>query len=137
MIARLREERGAALVEFAIVFPVFFAVMAGSIAMIWVVGVRSAVTGAARDGARYAAIEHDPLTCTAAPCYPTTWPSAAEVKSYVASRAGSFGVDTVDVTPAGPYYRNQVIKVKVTRRIPSLFGLFDITYSSTAESRAE
>src|SRR5205807_2140451 len=59
--ARLREQRGAALVEFAIIFPVFFLVITGSVAMVWLVGVRSTITGAARDGARYASIQTDPL----------------------------------------------------------------------------
>jgi len=127
VIARLREQRGATLVEFALVFPVFFLVITGSVAMVWLVGVRSTITGAARDGARYASIQTDPLA---------GYPTQPQVAAFVTNRANNVGVDSVTVTPSNPT-RNQIIKVTVTRHLPSLFGIFNVTYSSTAEARAE
>jgi Flp pilus assembly protein TadG len=140
---RLADERGAALVEFALIFPVFLAVVIGTMSIVWLVGARSAITGAARDGARYASIEHDPLTACATPPCPTGYPTAAEITAYVTDRAGRYGVDSVSVAPSA-LSRNQVVTVTVTRTLPDVFAPFsaligfgDTTYTSTAKARAE
>jgi Flp pilus assembly protein TadG len=137
-VSRRRDERGSSLVEFALVIPVFMLIVIGAASIVWLLGARSAVTGAARDGARFASIRHESAACASSPCYPT----AAEVKAYVEERAGMYGVDTVTVTPV--QYRNQILEVRVTRRLPNvfnsfagLFGLGDIDYSSTARARTE
>ena len=141
MTRSLRDERGAALVEFALVLPVFLLVLIGSLSVVWLVGARSAVTGAARDGARFASIQHDPLACEEPPC-PTGYPTAEEVRQYVEHRVGVYGVDTVTVSNAT--YRNEVITVTARRTLPNVFrsfgallGFEDVVYTTTVRVRAE
>ena len=81
MIRRVRDENGSALVEFAFVFPVLLLVVMGSLSLLWMLTARSALSGAARDGARFASIRHD-FVCDTSPC-DTDWPSQDEVKAYV------------------------------------------------------
>jgi len=137
----VRDERGSALVEFALVVPVFVLVLIGSMSIVWLVGARSAVTGAARDGARFASIQHDPLACEDPPC-PTGYPTADEVRDYVEQRVGIFGVDSVTVSDAT--YRNEVITVTARRTLPNVFRAFgallgfeDVVYTTTVRVRAE
>src|SRR5207253_1156089 len=130
-VRRLRDERGASLVEFALVAPVLFLVIMGAIALVWLTAVRSTITGAARDGARFASIPD----CSTAPC---AYPPATDVQQYVADRASGYGVDPKEVTvSATPTYRNETVKVTVTHEIPALFGFIHVTYTSTAEARSE
>jgi len=137
-VSRRRDERGSAIVEFSLVVPVFFLVVVAAASIVWLMGARSAVSGAARDGARYASIRHESPSCPGTVCYPT----ADEVKTYVQQRAAGYGVETVEVTPAT--YRNQVIEVKVQRHLPNafrsfagIFGLGEPLYTSTGRARAE
>lgn len=141
---RFRSDTGSALVEFSLVLPAFMLVLIGSLSLVWLLGARSAVSGAARDGARYASIQHDWMDCPASGPCDTSYPSPAEVASYVEQRAGIYGVDAVTVTPTAQPDRNQVITVTATRQLPSifgavasLFGVNDIMYTSTAVARAE
>ena len=76
---RLHNDEGSALVEFVLMLPVFLIVIASSFTFIWMLAARSAVTGAARDGARYASIQHDWMDCApSGPCN-TSYPSPTEV----------------------------------------------------------
>ena len=147
-MSRRRDERGSALVEFALVVPVFLMIVVAAASLVWLMGARSAVTGAARDAARFASIRHTSEACST-PCYPTP----SEVLAYAKERAGGYGVDgvelvvngvaaTTDVSPV--QYRNQLLEVKVTRTLPNafssfagLFGIDDLDYTSTARVRAE
>lgn len=138
---RLRDQRGAALVEFAFVFPIFIFLVLGVLSVLWFLGARSTITGAARDGARYASIRHDPLECDSSPC-PVGYPTAAEVGAFVRERAGGFGVD--DVVVERPDRSNAVVTVTVRRELPllvagvaSLFGGDELVYTSVAKVRAE
>ena len=137
----LAGQRGAALVEFAIVLPVLLLVVVGGFVLLWFATARSALTDAAREGARFASIPRDPVECALEVCA-GTWPSADEIEDHVMARAGKFGVDDVEVTtdPTG----NGVVTVTVGRRVPDplrpLAGVFGIeeTYSVTvAEGRYE
>ena len=141
----LRSDKGSALVEFVLVLPAFLLVVLGSVTFLWLLAARSAVTGAARDGARYASIRHDWMDCPqSGPCN-VGYPSATEVSDYVKDRAGVFGGGmTVSVTPSSIPYRNQVITVKASRDLPNIFGTFaslfgvdHVTYSSSAVARSE
>ena len=143
--ARVRDDEGSSLVEFVLVLPVFMLVVLGSLTLLWVVCARSAVTGAARDGARYASIRHDWMDCPASGACDTNYPSPTEVATYTQDRAGVFGSGmTVTVSPSSIPYRNEVITVTATRDLPnifgtiaSLFGVDHITYSSSAVARSE
>jgi hypothetical protein len=144
-VKRLSNDEGSALVEFAIVLPAFLVVVLGSITFVWLLGARSAVTGAARDGARYASIQHDFLECSVLEPCDTSYPDQTEVQSYIRNRAGVFG-SGIDVTlsPTEQPDRNEVITVTASRSLPSLvgpvaslFGIKDIKYTTTAVARAE
>jgi len=135
---RLRDEKGAALVEFAFVLPVLLLVVMGSLSLLWMLTARSALSGAARDGARFASIRHD-FVCDTPPC-DTDWPSQDEVKAYVEKRAGRFKVESVEVAP--PTERNEELTVTVKGKLPVLlqplgmvFG--DHEYTTSAKGRAE
>lgn len=137
---RLRDQRGAALVEFAFVFPILMVVVLGTLSMIWLLTARSALSGAARDGARFASIRHDPI-CDQPSC-PTDWPSEDEVTAFVRERAGGFAVDDVDLVR--PTQANEEVAVTVHGHLPalfrpvaSLFNVGDLEYLTTAKARAE
>ena len=141
-MTRLRSnERGAALVEFTFVIPILLAVVLGTVSVLWFLAVRSTITGAARDAARFASIRHDPLECESSPC-PTGYPTASEVEAYVRERAGDFGVDEVIVVR--PDRSNAEVSVTVRRALPvivagvaALFGDEELEYTSVAQVRAE
>ena len=137
-MTRVRSERGSALVEFALVLPVLLAVVFGSLALVWMLTARSALTGAARDGVRFASIRHDPI-CDQPTC-PTDWPTQDEVDHFVRSRAGGFGVD--GVTLVRPTEPNEEVVVTVHSHLPTLFRpigalLGDVDYVTVAKARAE
>lgn len=78
----MRRERGQALVEFALIFPILFFLLALSIDIFRVDWVSSTVAEAARQGARQAVANEDPsdngFGATAGPCSGTTQtPSAS------------------------------------------------------------
>jgi hypothetical protein len=146
MRVRLRSERGSAVVEFALVFPVFFAVVLGSLSLLWMLTARSALSGAARDGARYASIRHDPL-CEI-PTDPVSrscaydWPTEDEVATYVRDRAGIFAVDDVELVQATQ--PNETLTVTVHGKLPALFkpvaqlfNLDSIDYVAEAKAKSE
>lgn len=137
-MTRLRNERGSSLVEFAIVLPMLLVVIFGSLALVWMLTARSALTGAARDGARFASIRHDSI-CDQPTC-PTDWPDESEVAQFVRTRAGGFQVDGVSL--ARPTQSNEEVVVTVHGHLPTLFRpigalLGDVDYVTVGKARAE
>src|SRR4051794_26199419 len=63
MTGNRRGERGASMVEFAIVLPVFLTVVLAGMSLLWVMAARTDLAAAAKAGARYAAIPKDPVNC--------------------------------------------------------------------------
>jgi Flp pilus assembly protein TadG len=137
-VRRAGDERGSALVEFTLIIPAFLLIVIGACTVVWLTGARSSITGAARDGARFASIAHDPMACTTPPC-PTGYPTQAEVEAYVRQRAGKYGVDKVTLTR--PTNRNEVVTVEVERVLPNVFsnvlGIGSKNYVTIAKARAE
>lgn len=137
-MSRRTDERGSAIVEFALVVPVFLLLVMGAASLVWLIGARSAVTGAARDGARFASIAIDPSNCGGTyPCYP----DQDAVAEFVRQRAGDEDL-VVILTPAT--FRNEELAVKVEGTLRNAFssfsgitGLGDLSYSSTARARTE
>jgi hypothetical protein len=134
----MRNQRGSALVEFALVLPMLLTVVFGSLALVWMLTARSALTGAARDGARFASIRHDPI-CDQPTC-PTDWPTQDEVAQFVAARAGGFHVDGVELVR--PTQSNEEVVVTVHGHLPTLFQpigalLGDRDYTTVGKARAE
>jgi Flp pilus assembly protein TadG len=80
---RPRDERGAALLEFALVFPIFVFVLYGLIAYGMALSLKQSITHAAAEGARAALGATVPSSCTTTPYpYGTTpqecaWDTAA------------------------------------------------------------
>jgi hypothetical protein len=137
-VTRGRDERGSSLVEFALVLPLLLTVVLGSLALVWMLTARSALTGAARDGARFASIRHDPI-CDQPTC-PTDWPTEDEVAQFVRTRAGGFQVDGVELTR--PTQSNEEVVVTVHGHLPTLFQpigalLGDRDYVTVGRARAE
>ena len=160
----VRNERGAALVEFALVFPFLFLAIITVLTMLWMLAAKSAMSGAARDGARYASIRHDAFNCDLDcdgefPAEIAQYPSEADIAAYVNDRVGSFGPVTVEVdsdaTDAcdgaeplddadSPRIPNSPLTVTVCRDLPvifqpvaSIFGWDALIYETEAKVRAE
>ena len=138
---RLRDQRGSALVEFAVVLPVLLLVVVGGFVLLWFGTARSALTDAAREAVRFASVPRDPLACALDPC-DGAWPTADEVEAHILARAGRFGVDDVDVTTDGA--GNAVVTVTVGRRVPDplrplagVFGIDEVYSVTVAEGRYE
>jgi Flp pilus assembly pilin Flp len=157
-VKKIRNQRGAALIEFALVFPMLFLTLIATLSLLWLLAARSTISGAARDGARFASIRHDPLSCPLGqpmdnptvtlppPWFPepgdcNDYPTEAQVKAYVEHRAGRFGVD--EVTLVRPTAPNAPVTVTVTRELPLIFrpvaSLFDDNndFVTVAKVRAE
>jgi Flp pilus assembly protein TadG len=96
-----KNRRGAAVVEFAIVAPVFFLLVFGMIEYGRLVMVQQILTNASREGARFAVIEGH------------TESDAAEVVENYLTSASINGTPTVDVTPGGSG-SNQTVTVSVS-----------------------
>jgi len=88
-VAWLRDIRGTSALEFALIAPIFFLAMFGTIDFGRAMWVYNTIENAATEGARYAAIRGSNKLFPA---------SESQVKTFVASRAYSLDVDTSDVT---------------------------------------
>ncbi len=124
------EQRGQALVEFALVLPLMLLVVLGLTDLARVVWQYNTLAYAAREGTRYA-IVHGAASVT--PVGPTN-PSEPNIAAIVRSKA--IGVADVTVTtawPDGNNYRNSRVSVDATAAfvpLPSeylLGGAFSIT----------
>ncbi|MEN6451994.1 MAG: TadE/TadG family type IV pilus assembly protein [Thermoguttaceae bacterium] len=102
-----RERRGAALVEFAIVAPLFFLMVFGIIEFGRAIMVQEILTNASREGARLAVLDS-----------PT--PTAGAVKSTVATYLANAGISgaTVTINPSEPTSAGYGQPVTVTVSIP-------------------
>jgi Flp pilus assembly protein TadG len=76
------ERRGQALAEFALVLPILMLLVAGIIEFGRGWNIKQAVTDAAREGARYSVVVHDPVY------------TIADCKAKVAERLALAGIDT-------------------------------------------
>lgn len=102
----LRDERGAALVEFAVTSLLFFTIAMGTLEFGRMIMDYSIVSNAAREGVRYAAVRGNASGHVA---------TATEVQNYVAGRSvGLLSASNVAVT--WPTNKNQgsLVQVQVT-----------------------
>jgi Flp pilus assembly protein TadG len=81
----LRNERGQALAEFALVLPLVLLFIAGVVEMGRAWNIKQAVTDAAREGARYSVVDDDEVT------------TMAEVEAKIEERLALAGVDSSDI----------------------------------------
>lgn len=133
---RAGDQRGSTTVELAFVFPVLLTVLCGSMALLWLVGARSALADAARSAARFAAIETE--ACLE-PCYP----DEAAVQAEVDDDAETFGLTGCEVALTAVTARNEDPDLSVTCELPNVFaplqllGIDSITAATTVHRRAE
>jgi Flp pilus assembly protein TadG len=128
-----RRRRGAAVVEFAIVAPVFFLFVFGMIEFGRMVMVHQLLTGAAREGARQAAVDGA-----------TTQTVEQAVRSYLTATSINGGEAVVTVSP-DPATANPGVPVKVETAIafakvswlPAPMYLKNVTLSGVAVMRRE
>jgi Flp pilus assembly protein TadG len=78
MRSRRRSERGAALIEFVLVAPLFLMLMLGAIDWGWYFVLRETVVNATREGARVAAVQENPAAQSSAA-------AIATVRNYLAN----------------------------------------------------
>ncbi|HEX6966778.1 MAG TPA: TadE/TadG family type IV pilus assembly protein [Gemmatimonadaceae bacterium] len=132
-------ERGAAMVEFAIVLPLLLLLVFGIIDFGRALYTLNNLTSAVREGGRYAAANVDDPTTTAA---------IDAVKAKVTADVIAFGGNpqdpTVTVVPDAPYPATQSITVSIVdypftplTPLASMIGLGSITMSPSAVFRWE
>lgn len=127
MISKIRKqanrEKGQSLVEFALLLPILVVIVFGIIefGQLWMTV--NILTGAAREGARVAAV---------------TAPDAGQVRNAVQSVLNGANINKASISISGPDAANQVtvtvrIKYTVTAAnvVPGLNGTFQLTRSST------
>jgi Flp pilus assembly protein TadG len=149
-----RRSRGQALVEVALVAPLFFALLFGLIDLGRVIWAIDSVGAAAREGARYASVN----ACTKSPkCSPIQAPTRDEIKTYALGFVVAGGVNptsTVCFSPvtigsrqptcsgdldsgAAGYERGNLVTVGVQSNVPVFLGAifgsstFPVSASST------
>ena len=139
MLSRSRERsRGQALVEVAMVAPLFFLMVFGTIDIGRVIWANDAVANAAREGARYASVhagfldEDDLATKDEIRAHALNFviaagqsPSVTVCFSQAATLANQGAGCTGDVDETGmEYERGNLVTVKVTSHVPIIVGSF-------------
>jgi len=133
---RRDREKGAAMVEFAIILPLFILLIFGTMETGWFFAQQVEVRNAAREGARLAVVDYG---------------TASQIATEVCNRAGlSNRAASVQVTRSGTLDDDLVntagikspesITVTMTTTYTSLTGVFDFfdgNFSSSAEMRTE
>jgi Flp pilus assembly protein TadG len=110
-ITRGKERRGAAVVEMAIVAPLLCTLLLGIIEYGWVFSVRQALTNAAREGARTAALAGS---------------TSADVQNRVSSFLQPYHLQnyTMTLTRSTPQNPNETVAISVPYRNVTLMGGF-------------
>jgi len=143
-----RDERGAELVEFSLVAPIFFLVMIAALALTWLAFLKTATAQAAKEAARYASVSVPcPASGSGAWCTigKRTFPDAAAVATRVNSRVPLFNFGASDFTitytsrtgtcalnqaNCSPPASSSTLTVQVSKSIPQPFrpfaGIFDL-----------
>jgi Flp pilus assembly protein TadG len=123
-MSKLREDRGAVAVEFALVFPILIAMLLGIVEFGFAYNTQVTVTNAAREGARTMAIQNDPSAARAAAqaVAPHLNPSMTDADIAIAPATCAPGLQST---------------MTITYTMPFLTGLFgaDITLTGKAAMR--
>ena len=151
-----RDERGAEMIEFSLIAPVFFLAVIAALALTWLAFLKTATAQAAKEAARYASVSLPcPTSGSGAWCtsgkrsFPDATAVATRVNSRVplfsfaagdftityTSRSGSCSLNQANCSPPPPSAR---VMVQVNKSIPQPFrpfaGIFDLgnTIQATA-----
>lgn len=136
--SRRQDDRGAALVEFALLAPVLFAVVFALIEFGWTFVQNLDVRHGAREGVRLAAVNYNPEDETDGA------DQLADIITEVCSRMDVTGGASVELTynASGETEVGSVFTIKVTRPLEQLTGFLSPvldgkTVDSTVEARME
>lgn len=118
-------ERGAALVEFALIAPLLFTILFGVIEFGWVFSQVLDMRHGAREGARLAAVNYQPTTATAAT-------QTGEIIAEICNRIEEPGVSRVEITfdTSGSSDVGDYATIRVERDLQTLTGFFDSMFST-------
>jgi hypothetical protein len=106
---RLRAQRGAELVEFALVFPVLMMFVVAALSLLWVGFIKVAAAQTAKEAARYASV---PVACSGSlggPLVETTLPSVATTLPDGATPTSIDPADALKTIPTVPETVQQTI----------------------------
>lgn len=140
---RRKDDRGAALVEFALVVPVLFLLILGIIEFAWTFGQFLDVRHGAREAARLAAVnfESPPGSSGAAQSMGIVAETCRRLSNEDAATITIRLDDTPGLTDEQRRGVGRPVTVQVTQDVSSLTGLFDPflpdTLTSSAETRLE
>jgi Flp pilus assembly protein TadG len=129
--------RGQELVEFAIILPVLFLIIFGTIDLgrLFFAGV--SITNVAREGARYAGLHRDKITLTSGAC--SAPPSLVTQAACLEAQNSGLNLAAVTVTPSCPDGCDPYDKIVITVTydfdllMGALFGADGIELTRTAE----
>ena len=110
-----RNEKGASLVELAIVTPFLLVLLVGLIEFGWIFAGYISVTGAAREGARYASMGKDPDVIEIA--------IEEHANNFVENQQGSITQIVIPANYPEGIAMGQEVKIEVYAVLPSLTGL--------------
>ena len=111
-----KSERGASLIEFAIVLPILLALIFGIIEFAWILNGHIILTGAAREGVRIAVVSNHSDKSQSE--------IRTEVKQAVINRAITFELAPEDIeVKFGNYMEETSVEIEVAR-LPLLIGFF-------------
>ena len=127
--AREREDRGAALVEFALVLPILALLIFGTIEFGWAFSQSLDVRHGAREVARLFVVDYDDGD-------PTTTP-AQGIVSEACSRMDDSQASTVTVTTPGGTAVGEYVTVRLTRQHTGLTGFVDFALPTNLTSEVE
>ena len=134
--AMLRDERGQALAEFALILPLILLFIAGIVEMGRAWNIKQAVTDAAREGARYAVVQDNAIHTT------------DDVKAKIEERLALASIETSTIDIAGPFQDPDGGELTVTVSTQHQMGLIgtllgwagapaQVTISTQATMRSE
>jgi Flp pilus assembly protein TadG len=126
---RLRDDRGAEAIEFAIAFPVLALLIIGLLYALFAVAAHISLAHATSKGARFATIAIDPVT--------SSYPSADEVAAEIDEHTPFFTADSCDVTVDGATSDNAVVTLEVGCDFPNPLGLISSSDSVRMTAHGE
>lgn len=122
-IRKLKKEKGQSLVETALVLPILMLILVGILEFGRILGAWMVITHASREGARIASLGGTN--------------TQIEERVDTVSDALNLANISVDINPAGPYDRGDMVTVTVTYQIDSIIPLLSSVIGDTIEMDAE
>lgn len=131
----ISDERGAAALEFALVFPVVVFIVFALVYGLFAVAAHTSLAHAASRGVRYASLPIDPIS--------GTYPSVADVEAYVDDQTPFFTAASCETSVVGDSTENAPVVLDVSCAFPNPagkvigLGTDELTMTGRAEARRE